>query len=103
MKVSMITLKEHVYGGKRLKPDAEFQATGEQDARLLTALGRAKRKPAQQVAALLAAPLAADAGSTQDATTAPAAKKSRRNGAAPAAKKPRGEYSRRDMKAGGAE
>ncbi len=46
MTVQMITLKAHVYANKRLTAGERFEATGQSDARLLTALGRATLAPA---------------------------------------------------------
>lgn len=41
MKIQMMTVREHVYAGRRLKPGDAFDATGKSDARLLEAIGRA--------------------------------------------------------------
>lgn len=47
MKVPMTALKSQVYGGRRIKPGDDFEASGQTDARVLKALGRAKdRAPA---------------------------------------------------------
>ncbi len=45
MTVQMITLRAHVYQNKRLAPGTRFEATGQSDARLLAALGRATLAP----------------------------------------------------------
>lgn len=51
--MKMLSLKPHVYAGRRLKTDEEFECRGQSDRRLLIALGRAKDAPV--VAALLKA------------------------------------------------
>jgi hypothetical protein len=39
--MKMVSLKPHVYAGKRLSVGDEFEVSGRSDARLLTAIGRA--------------------------------------------------------------
>lgn len=57
MKIEMVTKQPHLYGGKRLKAGDAFQVSGESDAKLLTALGRAERKtPAVLTAPTLTTP-----------------------------------------------
>lgn len=43
MSVQMISLKPHVYAGRPLKAGDTFLARGETDARILIAIGKAKR------------------------------------------------------------
>lgn len=41
-KIPMTAIKDQVYAGRRIKAGAEFEVSGQSDARLLKALGRAK-------------------------------------------------------------
>lgn len=75
--MKLIAAKPMSYGGKRLDPGTEFEAS-RQDARVLTALGRAKISNAIQPR-----DMAADDASKKDAPK----KRSKRN------------YQRRDMRA----
>ena len=43
--IPMICTKDLLYAGRRLKPGAAFNARGESDARVLEAIGKAKRAP----------------------------------------------------------
>lgn len=57
MKIPMVTLRAHVYAGRRLNPGDRFEATGQGDASLLKAIGRAEvYKPAPVVVAPVLAP-----------------------------------------------
>lgn len=44
--IRMVSLKSHVYGGKRFQAGDEFTARGKQDAKLLEAVRHAMRVPA---------------------------------------------------------
>lgn len=41
-KVPLTAIKDHVYAGRRVKAGADYEASGQSDARLMKALGRAK-------------------------------------------------------------
>lgn len=45
MKVPMIATKDMVYAGRRIAKGGAFEARGKQDARLLSAIGRAEEAP----------------------------------------------------------
>jgi hypothetical protein len=55
--MKMLSLKPHLYAGRRLNTGDEFECRGQSDRRLLIALGRAKDAPV--VAALLKATVTA--------------------------------------------
>ena len=93
----MISLQDHLYGGKRLKSGDKFEVRGQSDARLLKALGRAidytpppepvYEKPKIYTRAYSTAAVVADVPSFVD------------GGSVDEVTKPKRAYRRRDMKA----
>lgn len=56
MKVSMIASKDMVYAGRRIRAGTGFETTGESDARVLEAIGHAKRRPPEPPKAAVVVP-----------------------------------------------